>query len=59
MTILASVQENCVRGFVKNKGTDNPVHLPSLISAFLIHFLNLLQAKFQFSIMSLKLSKLV
>ena len=29
----------CLRGFVNKKGADQPVHPRSLISAFVIHFL--------------------
>ena len=30
----------CLQGFVNNKGLDQPSHLCSLISAFIIHLLN-------------------
>ena len=36
---LASFQENLTLLLGNNKGTDQPVHLHSLICAFVIHFL--------------------
>ena len=36
---LASTRENLPSGFTKNKGADQPAHLRSLISAFVIHWL--------------------
>ena len=32
-------EKTCLRGFANNTGADQPVHLHSLISAFVIHFL--------------------
>ena len=32
-------EKTCLRGFVNNTGTDQPAHAHSLISAFVIHFL--------------------
>ena len=32
-------EKNCLRGFANNKGTDQPAHMRSLISAFVIPFL--------------------
>ena len=32
-------EETCLLGFESNKGTDQPVHPHSLISAFVIHLL--------------------
>ena len=31
-------EKTCLRGFANNKGTDQPAHPRSLISAFVIHF---------------------
>ena len=46
-------EKTCLRSFVNNKGADQPAHPRSLISAFIIHFLeasylSLIQAKFNF-----------
>ena len=46
--------KTCLRGFANNKGADQPVHLHSLISTFVVHFWkvsypDLLRPKFQFS----------
>ena len=43
-------EKTCLRGFANNTGTDQPAHLCSLISAFVIRILiasyvNLLQVK--------------
>ena len=35
----AATRENLSLGFAKNKGADQPAHLRSMISAFVIHFL--------------------
>ena len=35
----ASTQENLICGFANNTGADQPAHLHSLISAFVIRFL--------------------
>ena len=45
-------EKTCLRGFANNTGADQPAHSRSLISAFVIRFLesiicNLLQMKFQ------------
>ena len=32
-------EKTCLRGFVNNTGTDQPLRMRSLISAFVIHFL--------------------
>ena len=32
-------EKTCLQGFVNNKGADQPAHPRSLISAFVIHFL--------------------
>ena len=45
----ASTRENLSSGFAKNTGADQPAHQRSLISAFVISYVNLLQVKFQFS----------
>ena len=37
--IWATTRENLPLGFANNTGTDQPAHLRSLISAFVIHFL--------------------
>ena len=52
--IWASVRENLSSGFAYNKGTYQPVHLHRLIVPLIftcrkVPYLNLLQAKFQFS----------
>ena len=41
----ASAQENLSSGFVNNKGADQPAHLLSLISAFVIHYLKSIVVK--------------
>ena len=35
-------EKTCLRGFVNNKGADQPAHTRSLISAFVIRFLEVL-----------------
>ena len=49
----ASMQENLSSVFANNKGSDQPAHPLSLISAFINHleesYLDLLGAKFQLS----------
>ena len=40
MFIWALTRENLLWEFVKNKGADQPAHLRSLISAFIIPFLD-------------------
>ena len=37
--IWARGKINCLQGFASNKGADQPAHMPSLISAFVICFL--------------------
>ena len=60
----ASTRENLSLGFANNKDADQPAHLRSLVSAFVfavwkVSDLNMLQAKFQFSSLSLKLRRLL
>ena len=50
----ASLLENLSSVLANIQGADRPVHLGSVISTFIVHllkisYLNLLQAKFQFS----------
>ena len=57
-TKWVSTRENFLRKFSNNKGADQPAYPRSLISAFVIRFLdsiisNLLQVKFHFSSYSL------
>ena len=52
--IVPRSEKTCLRRFANNKGADKPEHLGRLVSAFIIaywkvSYLNLLQAKFQFS----------
>ena len=52
--IWAAIRENLLREFANNTGADQPAYPRSLISAFVIRFLesiivNLLQMTFQFS----------
>ena len=42
-----------MRGFANNTGADQPAHPCSLVSTFVICFLEMLQVKFQFSNYSL------
>ena len=46
-------EKTCVRVFAKNKGTDQPAHLCSLISAFVIHLLESIISKLATSEISL------
>ena len=41
------MQENLILIHVNNKGTDKPEHLCSLISAFVIHFLQRMLSKLE------------
>ena len=38
-------EKNCLRGFVNNKGADQPAHMRSLISTFVIRFLKIIICK--------------
>ena len=38
-------EKTCLRGFVNNTGADQPAHLRSLISAFVIRFLESIMCK--------------
>ena len=51
-------EKTCLRGFANNKGADQPAHSRSLISAFVIRFLESIMCKlatgeFQYSSQSL------
>ena len=64
LTKLASTRENQSSGFANNKVADQPAHTRSLISAFVIRFLEVsylgsLRAKFQISSLSLLLTRLI
>ena len=57
-------EKTCLWVFANNKGADQPVHPPSLISTFVIRFLKsvisyLATSEIQFSSLSLELSRLV
>ena len=41
----ASTRENCLRGFANNTGADQPAHPRSLISAFVIRFVEIIICK--------------
>ena len=38
-------EKTCLRGFANNTGSDQPAHPRSLISAFVIHFLEIIICK--------------